>query len=148
MASKAARIARKKAKQQWQQTLHRCWSKGPLRVRKRKSNMWMTRGKSIFFFKPVTLLVRNKTARWRSHSSFRKRHQRISGPSLHLTSSPRKQTVGRADHSPSRPSDGRSSKASDKLNDHPGKQWMLNVAQTFSRSSKCPVRPNPGQVKH
>ena len=65
----------------------------------------------------------------------------MSGPSLHLTSSPQKQTSDRADHAPSRPSDGRSSKASGKLNDHPGKQWMLNVAQTFSRSSKMSCSP-------
>ena len=134
---KAARMARKKAKQQWQQTLHRSWSKDPPFVSEKKNNkMWMTRGWSIFFFKSATRLVRNKLHGGKAHSSFTKRHQLMSGRRCisrmdhHLR---KKQAVGRAHHAQSRPSDGRSSKACGNLNHHPGKPWMLKNAQTFSR---------------
>ena len=50
---------------------------------KKNNNMWMTHGRSIFFFKPTTRLVRNNTARWESPQLLQKTASINVGPSLH-----------------------------------------------------------------
>ena len=87
MTGKAARIVCKKAAQQWIAALaanaaSQLEQRPPSRVRKKKNNMWMTRGWSIFFFKPTTRLVRNKNARWESTQLFQKTASINIGPSL------------------------------------------------------------------